>query len=146
MTTYSEKLKDPRWQKKRLQILERDKWTCQHCKSTDKTLHVHHTIYYKGFAPWDYEDLEYITLCWDCHESHEEAKSSLLSEIGPLRADVLAGLEMVIGMIKFSEMGITGMDHLCVYLAGNYPNCYRAAIEFYGRPDISEVSGGGCCK
>ena len=26
---YSEKLKDPRLQKKRLQILERDNWTCQ---------------------------------------------------------------------------------------------------------------------
>lgn len=29
--TYSQKLRDPRWQKKRLEILERDSFTCQHC-------------------------------------------------------------------------------------------------------------------
>ena len=28
---YSEKLKDPRWQKKRLEILERDNFRCQYC-------------------------------------------------------------------------------------------------------------------
>jgi len=27
--TYSEKLKDPRWQKKRLEILSRDNFTCE---------------------------------------------------------------------------------------------------------------------
>lgn len=27
--TYAEKLKDPRWQKRRLEIFERDDWTCQ---------------------------------------------------------------------------------------------------------------------
>ena len=39
---YSEKLRDPRWQKRRLEILERDAWQCQACLSTAKTLHVHH--------------------------------------------------------------------------------------------------------
>lgn len=31
MSEYKEKLKDPRWQKKRLQIFERDDWCCQKC-------------------------------------------------------------------------------------------------------------------
>ena len=37
-----EKYKDPRWQKKRLKILERDKWACQLCDGKEKTLHIHH--------------------------------------------------------------------------------------------------------
>lgn len=68
--TYAEKLKDPRWQKKRLKILKRDKFTCRDCKSTTKTLHVHHKIYSKiSIDPWEYEDFLLITLCEDCHKN-----------------------------------------------------------------------------
>src|SRR5262245_56290118 len=51
--SYQEKLRDPRWQRKRLEILERDQWTCQRCHSTTKTLHVHHRIYRHGLEPWE---------------------------------------------------------------------------------------------
>jgi hypothetical protein len=69
--TYWEKLKDPRWQKKRLEIMERDKFTCQHCSSSEKTLNVHHKFYKKRAEPWDYEDWQLITLCEDCHGTLE---------------------------------------------------------------------------
>ena len=72
--SYSEKLKDPRWQKKRLKILERDNWTCQICDSTDKTLHVHHKIYIAGYDPWEYDDDTLITYCEDCHEKETDAQ------------------------------------------------------------------------
>ncbi len=65
--TYSEKLKDPRWQKKRLEILERDNWTCLWCGHKDDTLHVHHVEYIKGKEPWDYDDAYYQTTCNICH-------------------------------------------------------------------------------
>lgn len=65
---YSELLKDPRWQKKRLKILERDKWTCQVCEEKTKTLHVHHLRYNKNPNPWEIDDNFLITLCVDCHE------------------------------------------------------------------------------
>lgn len=67
--TYQEKLKHPKWQKKRLEILERDKWTCRHCLSTDKTLHVHHINY--ADAPWETDNKFLITLCHDCHSAEE---------------------------------------------------------------------------
>lgn len=67
--TYWEKLKDPRWQQKRLEIMERDEFTCRHCSSKDKTLNVHHSYYRKGADPWDYESRLLITLCEDCHGS-----------------------------------------------------------------------------
>lgn len=69
--TYSEKLRDPRWQKKRLLILQRDDWTCLFCGSKDKNLQVHHTIYQRR-EPWDYPDQYYQTLCEDCHEIRQE--------------------------------------------------------------------------
>lgn len=64
---YLVKLKDPRWQKKRLEILKRDKWTCQSCGDKTSTLTVHHMIYDKQ-EPWDMFDEFLITLCEECHQ------------------------------------------------------------------------------
>jgi len=65
---YSEKLKDPRWQKKRLEILERDRWTCTVCQRSDLTLHVHHGYYEGRFDPWDYDNETLHTVCAVCHD------------------------------------------------------------------------------
>jgi len=65
---YSEKLKDPHWQRKRLEILERDEWTCQICFDSESTLVVHHRRYLSNTEPWDYPDELLVTLCEDCHE------------------------------------------------------------------------------
>lgn len=73
--TYAEKLKDPRWQKKRLEILSRDNFTCKCCFNTDKTLHVHHKIY-ESNNPWETSSIHLITLCEDCHENWNEIKLS----------------------------------------------------------------------
>ena len=66
MAGYGEKLKDPRWQQKRLRVFERDGWACTLCGDKDTTLHVHH-LYYEG-APWDVPDYALRTLCAPCHE------------------------------------------------------------------------------
>ena len=65
---YTEKLKNPRWQKKRLEILERDGWQCRSCWENNKTLHVHHMSYDKDLKPWEYDNNKLLTLCEDCHE------------------------------------------------------------------------------
>lgn len=65
-TTYSDKLLDPRWQAKRLEILSRDKFTCRLCYDTRTTLHVHHEAY-KG-NPWDISNDKLKTLCSHCHD------------------------------------------------------------------------------
>ncbi len=64
---YSEKRRDPRWQRKRLEIMGRDDFTCQQCGSTTSTLNVHHRYYEPGRDPWDYPNGALITLCEDCH-------------------------------------------------------------------------------
>jgi len=66
--SYTEKLNDDRWKKKRSIILERDQCTCQICKAANKTLNVHHKYYLKGREPWDYPNELLVTLCEDCHE------------------------------------------------------------------------------
>lgn len=69
--SYAEKLKDPRWQKKRLKILELAQWKCECCQCDDVTLHIHHLIYSKG-EPWDAPDETLECLCEDCHEWRED--------------------------------------------------------------------------
>jgi hypothetical protein len=64
--SYSEKLKDPRWQKKRLFILERDGWECQLCGDTKTSFHVHHKKY-TGYNPWNAKDEDLISYCEHCH-------------------------------------------------------------------------------
>lgn len=70
--TYADKLRDPRWQKKRLEILQRDNFTCQHCHSTENQLHIHHVAYFKK-EPWEIDDKLLITLCEYCHEFEQES-------------------------------------------------------------------------
>lgn len=68
--TYSEKLRDPRWQKKRLEVFQRDGFSCRCCGSITETLNVHHKRYTGN--PWDapLDDLE--TLCEGCHKNRTE--------------------------------------------------------------------------
>ena len=72
---YYEKLKDPRWQKKRLEILERDEYMCQSCYNSEMTLHVHHMVY-NNCEPWDIPNDCLTTLCERCHNIETEQKSS----------------------------------------------------------------------
>lgn len=57
--------KDPRWQKRRLEIMERDGFQCVACGSKTNELHVHHKRY-KG-QPWQAKDDDMQTLCIKCH-------------------------------------------------------------------------------
>lgn len=65
---YSEKLKDPRWQKKRLKVLEYAEWKCQLCGVQHKTLHVHHSYYLNKKEPWQYPTGSFIAVCESCHD------------------------------------------------------------------------------
>ena len=65
---YREYFKDPRWQKLRLKILERDNFSCQRCFDDKSTLNVHHKYYEHGKKPWEYPIEALTTLCQNCHE------------------------------------------------------------------------------
>lgn len=65
--SYSEKLRDPRWQKKRLEIMNRDCFKCIYCQDSESPLTVHHIYYISGREPWGYPDSAYLTLCEKHH-------------------------------------------------------------------------------
>src|SRR5688572_4216327 len=73
---YIKKFKDPRWQKMRLEIFERDEFTCQMCFDHESTLNVHHRYYEAGKDPWDYPAEALVTLCETCHEAETECRPS----------------------------------------------------------------------
>jgi hypothetical protein len=65
--------KHPLWQKKRLEIMQRDGFRCVSCDSEEDILNVHHTVpYRKGAKPWEYENKELTTLCENCHKEISE--------------------------------------------------------------------------
>jgi len=70
---YLDQLKSPKWQKKRLEILSRDNWTCKKCGDKDTELHVHH-LKYSG-KPYESNNDDLITLCKHCHLLFTETES-----------------------------------------------------------------------
>lgn len=69
--SYSEKLKDPRWQRKRLEVFNRDNFTCLFCASSLKPLNVHHVIYSRFGEPWELPTPLLQTVCELCHEERQ---------------------------------------------------------------------------
>jgi 5-methylcytosine-specific restriction endonuclease McrA len=76
-------------------ILNRDDHTCQHCKSKNKKLHVHHIIFKSNGGTDSPENL--ITLCEDCHKDlHEnkfvlkgiKSKTKQATEIGIIKSQL----------------------------------------------------------
>lgn len=72
--TYADKLRDPRWQKKRLEVMQRDGFRCRDCGDTSNTLHVHHCFYEKG-GPWDTPSGLLMTLCEPCHKARGDLEN-----------------------------------------------------------------------
>ena len=114
---YFEKLKDPRWQKKRLAVLKRDKWRCQKCLNDKEMLVVQHKYYNNKFKnPWEYPLEALITLCDDCHqeeyECRQQAEQSLL--LGLKKAGFFANDLIEIGWGLYSMVPL----HRTEVLAG----------------------------
>jgi 5-methylcytosine-specific restriction endonuclease McrA len=108
MMMYREQLLDPRWQKKKLKVLSRDRWCCRSCRSKTKTLHAHHLLYFSFLMAWEYPMDLLITLCMDCHEKEKnrpELEKNLASALlvsGFLVSDLLC-LGTLIHDKKFSK-------------------------------------------
>ncbi len=81
---FSAQYKDPRWQKKRLEVMERDGFRCRKCLTNEEQLHVHHLKYTRGAYVWEYPDSNLVTLCESCHEEFHVMKDRLAEFIDPL--------------------------------------------------------------
>jgi 5-methylcytosine-specific restriction endonuclease McrA len=84
---YAEKLKDPRWQKKRLEVMQRAGFKCESCNCENETLHIHHLIYSRTGNPWAVENRWLECLCSTCHAARTEANeiNRAVFEMNPTR-------------------------------------------------------------
>lgn len=118
--TYTEKLRDPKWQRKRLQIMERDSFTCLECGDKSTTLNVHHGCYLPGCDPWDYPDHVLHTLCEPCHERTQRALAQVHAMLGSLRLEDLQAAMSILVAAGLSSLetpeprksGKTLLEHL----------------------------------
>lgn len=75
--TYSEQLRHPNWQRKRLEVMEDAGFQCEGCGDKESTLNVHHRRYVKGRMAWEYERKELACLCEQCHQEEHEHRELL---------------------------------------------------------------------
>jgi hypothetical protein len=94
MSSYFEKLKDPRWQKRRLDVFQSANFACAYCSDATSPLHAHHLEYIKGKDPWDYDDSQLICLCDACHLHWHDRRDELNGVLAGLTA---IGLDRVTG-------------------------------------------------
>jgi len=100
--SYAEKLKDPRWQKKRLEVLNRDGWRCTECGNNTVELHVHHEKY--GSEPWDVDSKFLKTLCQPCHKAeHSKPKTNVINIKEMRSVPKRALLSELLAIRKFSD-------------------------------------------
>ncbi len=104
---YSEQLKSPMWQKKRLEIMKRDKFTCQDCGDTENQLQVHHKSYTYGKMVWEYDNDNLITLCEDCHSSITDIKKIIKLRIDYkfLSYDQLNKVDYILDALERMDLG-----------------------------------------
>lgn len=91
-STYSQKLRDPRWQRRRLEVLEAAKFACSDCGGHQEELHVHHRRYRRGVNPWEYPDHELEVLCKTCHFAACNLRDHLEDSIGTMDSSSLEAL------------------------------------------------------
>jgi hypothetical protein len=117
--TFFDQYKDPRWQKKRLEVLEAFNYSCLFCGEKHKTLHVHHVYYVSGRSVWEYEICELMVLCDECHASVHTLKDQLSKQVFTLHLQTQRALLKLILRLRevASENGST-IESMLLNLCG----------------------------
>lgn len=136
MNSYARKLLDPRWQRKRLEAMKFSGFECEMCGSEQNTLHVHHKLYRKNAAPWDYDVSELAVLCEPCHRQWHQWRDDLneaiaLCDVGSI--ELLLGSAVLQATYDFPNFDIPVSSQLVIeHLAdayGLHPVEVRAVME-----------------
>ena len=112
--TYSELLKHPKWQKKRLEVLERENFKCEWCGDGESTLNVHHGYYQKDCKPWEYPVESLHCLCEKCHTEVGRIIKKIKQQLGMVNmSGMLRILGFVLGASSFlSDVKINSTDDI----------------------------------
>lgn len=132
MSTWSSQYRDVRWQKKRLEIMERDEFTCLSCgKKEGTTLNVHHIYYEKNKKPWDYDSTLLVTWCDDCHKQRHSLQKELLIELSLVSVDEIKSVLLMLGMSPHSLNIVASL-----YLSGHCGKIDNKLIKMIGSKEI----------
>lgn len=126
---YFKLLKHPKWQEKRLEIMNRALFECEHCGTKEETLNVHHMYYEKNKKPWEYPDDCLHCLCIDCHKAIQQIQDKIKIEMSKL---MFGELGFLLGYIKGMQSRNFPMVELTI---GSYEeiegiaNCWDVKAE-----------------
>lgn len=111
MQAYHTLLRNPKWQRRRLEIFERDGWRCRSCQDDQAELQVHHRWYAAGKMPWEYPDEVLLTLCKSCHEHISQGRGPTMTASLPMlvRKETLSLRD---GQSVFAAFSSTGRMYL----------------------------------
>jgi hypothetical protein len=130
--SYGDLLRDPRWQKKRLEMLEAAEWKCTCCERTTETFHVHHVHYRKGAMPWEYDSSELRVLCETCHTNIHLAQQALREIVDGCGLSTLARLAGYAQAIWAIDPKNLHSDGTAVAYSQNQTNGIRDALSEFG--------------
>ena len=118
------KYKDPRWQKKRLEILAQRGFKCGSCGyhggGSPKSLHVHHGYYEKGKDPWDYKSIHLHVVCEDCHEKATKLMLQIRELIGRFHPSDYHSLSDLLHAFYFGLVSATEQSAFITDDTGDY--------------------------
>jgi len=121
--SYFDLLKHPNWQRKRLKVLERAGFQCEDCGSAEVTLHVHHSYYEKGLAPWEYPDESLHCLCENCHRKAQDRQLLLQRQLGKIELgdiDTLYGYALALESANFPMVPLDVYSYEVAMGIGHY--------------------------
>ena len=95
--TYAERLEDPRWKAKSLEIIRKNFGICFHCGNVPAFPEVHHRWYERGKEPWEYPDCCYAVYCGECHQHAQVLMLQMQQATGVLS---LAMQELLIAFVN----------------------------------------------
>lgn len=115
---YKEQIKSPKWQKRRLEVMKNDDFTCQLCGDTESMLNVHHLSYHKDRNIWEYDDWELITLCENCHKEEHSSMDDIINGIESIKSRGVTMREIISVLESIDIHLYLGHDDCICNIAG----------------------------
>lgn len=133
--SYSEQLRHPNWQRRRLEIMEASGFECENCGDKETTLNVHHRLYVKGRMVWDYDDQELACLCEPCHRQEHEHREFLDQLLACGSGRLASAIGLLAGYLSMSMNIDAHEEEIAKRIAGD---------EFLTGATGAMVTHGGC--
>ena len=141
--TYRKQLSDPRWQRRRLEVMARAGFKCESCGEVPEgeSLHVHHRRYMKGCLAWEYSDEELCCLCNGCHLQMDRIQKEHALLFCPIDLDWEIAVH--VDMFHILECGIpAGRIHMALQELMRNPENFKTHREMFLEEQKKKIQEG----